>query len=51
MALKGDWSGDGNLLPTFKEQVISLSHNVFQGLENSGGLPSAFNWFTEVYNP
>lgn len=39
---KSAWSRNGNFPPTFKEQVISLFHNVFQGLENNGGLPRSF---------
>lgn len=52
MALKSDWNRNGNSLPTFKEQVISLFYNVVQGLETVEGFPVPLvNWFTEVNNP
>jgi hypothetical protein len=51
MALKGEWNRNGRFFPTFKEQIISLFHQVGQGLENSEGLLSSFYLTdSEVHN-
>lgn len=52
MALKGDWSRNGNFLATFKEQIISLFHSVPKPRKQWRAFQFLLiNWFTEVYNP